>query len=133
MTVTALYAGLMGLWMLILGFEVMRRRRRFDVSYGGGGQPALEQAMRAHGNACEYIPIALILLAVAESMGAPARMLHLLGLMLVLGRLLHGWYFLTGATRLSARILGMLLTVGMIGALSLGVVFNALSHMAGPA
>ena len=114
MAVTALYAGLMGLWMMLLSFEVMRRRRRHDVSVGDAGVPALEQAVRAHGNACENIPIALILMG--------------LGLMLVVGRL-HGWYFLTGASRLNIRIAGMLLTVGMIGALSLGVVFHALARL----
>lgn len=129
MPVTALYAGLMGLWMLLLSFEVMRRRRRHDVSVGDGGVPALEQAVRAHGNACENIPIALILMGLAESMGAPGRILHVLGAMLVLGRALHGWYFLTGAARLNIRIAGMLLTVGMIGALSLGVVFHALARI----
>ncbi|MFQ5565762.1 MAG: MAPEG family protein [Paracoccaceae bacterium] len=127
--VTALYAGLMGLWLLGLGFEVMRRRRRHDVSVGDGGVRALELAMRAHGNACEYVPIALILLALAEGMGAPGGVLHLFGLMLVAGRLIHGGYFLAGARRLNLRILGMLLTVGMIGMVALGLVFHALARI----
>ena len=88
--VTALYAGLMGLWLLALGFEVMRRRRRHDVSTGDGGVRELELAMRAHGNACEYVPVALILLGLAEGLGAPGWVLHLFGLMLVAGRLIHG-------------------------------------------
>jgi uncharacterized membrane protein YecN with MAPEG domain len=127
--VTALYAGLMGLWLLALGFEVMRRRRRHDVSVGDGGVGALELAVRAHGNACEYVPVALILLGLAEGMGAPGWVLHVFGLMLVAGRLLHGGYFLAGAQRLNIRIVGMLLTVGMIGALALGLVFPALARM----
>jgi uncharacterized membrane protein YecN with MAPEG domain len=127
--VTALYAGLMGLWLLALGFEVMRRRRRHDVSVGDGGVGALELAVRAHGNACEYVPVALILLGLAEGMGAPGWVLHVFGLMLVAGRLLHGGYFLAGAQRLNIRIVGMLLTVGMIGALALGLVFHALARM----
>ncbi len=73
--VTALYAGLMGLWLLALGFEVMRRRRRHDVSTGDGG------------------------------------------------------YFLTGARRLNLRILGMMLTVGMIGAVALGLMLHALARL----
>ncbi len=90
---------------------------------------ALELAIRAHGNACEYVPVALILLGLSEGMGAPGWVLHILGLMLVAGRLLHGGYFLTGARRLNLRIAGMLLTVGMIGALALGLVFHALARM----
>ena len=127
--ITALYAGLMGLWLLGLGFEVMRRRRRHDVSVGDGGVQALELAMRAHGNACEYVPIGLILLGLSEGMGAPGWVLHGFGLMLVAGRLLHGGYFLTGAQAMKLRVVGMQLTVGMIGAVALGLVFHALSRM----
>jgi len=127
--VTALYAGLMGLWLLGLGFAVVRQRRRHDVSVGDGGVRALELAMRAHGNACEYVPIALILLGLAEGMGAPGWALHGFGLMLVAGRALHGAYFLTGARVLKVRVLGMMLTLGMIGALALGLVFHALARI----
>ena len=84
--VTALYAGLMGLWLLGLSFEVMRRRRRHNVSVGDGGVGALEQATRAHGNACEYVPVALILLGLAVSLpGIPGQGLLtiLIGLMLI--------------------------------------------------
>jgi len=126
---TALYAGLMGLWLLALGFEVIRRRRRHDVSVGTGGVGELELAMRAHGNACEYVPIALILLGLSEGMGAPGWVVHLFGLMLVAGRLLHGSYFLAGARAMKLRVVGMQLTVGMIGAVALGLVFHALSRM----
>jgi len=127
--VTALYAGLMGLWLLGLGFAVMRRRRRHDVSVGDGGVRDLELAMRAHGNACEYVPVALILLGLSEGMGAPGWVVHMFGLMLVAGRLLHGRYFLTGARRLNLRVAGMALTVGMIGAVALGLVFHALAQL----
>ena len=129
LSVTALYAGLMGLWLLGLGFSVIRQRRRHDVSTGDGGVRALELAVRAHGNACEYVPIALILLGLAEAMGAPGWVLHLFGLMLVAGRLVHGIYFLTGARRMVLRVVGMQLTVGVIGVLALGLVFHALARM----
>lgn len=127
--VTALYAGLMGLWLLGLGFEVVRRRRRHNVSVGTGGVPELELAMRAHGNAAEYVPIALILLGLSEGMGAPVWVVHLFGLILVAGRLLHGGYFLTGARRLRIRVVGMQLTAWMIGAVALGLVFHAVARM----
>jgi len=128
MTTTALYAGLMGLWMLYLGFAVIRLRRRHNVSTGDGGVKSLELAIRAHGNACEYIPIALILMALAESMGAPDWVLQVLGGLLVTGRLLHGGYFLAEARRLNVRVAGMLLTMGVIGTLALGVIFHALTQ-----
>jgi uncharacterized membrane protein YecN with MAPEG domain len=127
--ITALYAGLMGLWLLGLGFAVIRQRRRHDVSVGDGGVRELELAIRAHGNACEYVPIALILLGLAEGMSAPGWVVHLFGLMLVAGRLLHGGYFLVGARQLNVRFVGMLLTIGMIGSVSLGLVLHALTRL----
>ena len=55
--VTALYAGLMGLWLLGLGFVVVRRRRRHDVSVGDGGVRALElrcAPMATPANMCRW-------------------------------------------------------------------------------
>jgi uncharacterized membrane protein YecN with MAPEG domain len=127
--VTAIYAGIMGLWIIGLGFAVIRLRRRYDVSTGDGGVPELERAVRAHGNACEYAPIALILLGLAEGMGTPARTVHVFGSMLVIGRLLHGGYFLAGAQRLPVRVFAMVLTFGAIGALALGLIFQALARI----
>ena len=125
LAVTAFYAGLMALWLVGLGFEVSRRRRRHGVSYGGGGIPELEHAVRAHANACEYVPVALIVLSLAEGMGAPALLLHVSGLMLVVGRVLHGAYFLGGAKRVNLRFFGMMLTVVMIGGLALALIWQA--------
>lgn len=129
MIVTAFYAGLMGLWMLFLGFQVVRQRRRHDISTGDGGVRALELAIRAHGNACEYIPIALILIGAAESMGAPGWLLHSAGLTLSVGRVLHGVCFLAGGRPLNLRVAGMVMTVGVIGALAFGVILRALSRL----
>lgn len=126
LTVTSFYAGLMALWLVGLGFEVSRRRRRHDVSYGDGGVLELQYAVRAHANACEYVPIALIVMGLAEGMGAPAWLLHFTGLMLVVGRGMHGAYFLSGAERFNLRFIGMMLTVVMIGGLALSLVWQAL-------
>lgn len=126
LTVTAFYAGLMALWIMALGFEVSRRRRRHDVSWGDGEVPELSQAIRAHGNACEYIPVALIVLGLSEGLGAPALLLHLAGAMLVAGRVMHGAYFLTGARWFRLRFVGMMLTAVMIGGLGLALVWQAL-------
>ncbi len=128
--VTALFAGLMALWVLFLGFAVVRLRRRYDLSTGDGGRGDLECAIRAHGNACEYLPIALILMGLAEGLGMPVWLLVVFGLALVAGRLMHGWYFLNGARVLRARVIGMMLTVTVIAVLALGVVFHGLGGMA---
>lgn len=125
LTVTAFYAGLMALWLVGLGFEVSRRRRRHEVSHGDGGVAELEHAIRAHANACEYVPIALIVMGLSEGMGAPAWLLHVAGLMLVAGRVMHGVYFLAGARVFNLRFFGMMLTVVIIGGLGLALVWQA--------
>ena len=127
LTVTAFYAGVMALWLLGLGFEVSRRRRQHGVLVGSAGVAEVEQAIRAHANACEYVPIALIVLGLAEGLGAPAWLLHVSGLMLVAGRGIHGIYYLTGADRLRLRRVGMMLTVGMIGGLGLALVVQSVT------
>jgi uncharacterized membrane protein YecN with MAPEG domain len=65
----------------------------------------------------------------AEGLGAPGWVLHMSGLMLVAGRLLHGRYFLAGARRFKYRVAGMLLTMGMIGLLALSLMFHAPARM----
>ncbi|KAA9130948.1 hypothetical protein F3N42_11380 [Marinihelvus fidelis] len=89
--VTSLFAALLGLLLLALSYRVVRVRRRTRVGIGHGDQPALESAMRVQGNFVEYVPIALLLLLLAEAGSPGAWWLYLLGGLLLLGRLLHAW------------------------------------------
>lgn len=87
--VTAIYAAVLGLLLLVLAARVTVRRRGARVGLGTGGDSTLERAVRVHGNFTENVPLALLLLLAAELNGAPYGLLHLCGLALVLGRLLH--------------------------------------------
>jgi len=129
--VTALHAGLLALWIIYLTMRVVRRRVAAQISIGDGGDAALAHLVRAHGNAVETIPLALILLGLAEAAGAPALVLHALGLALLAGRLLHGAAFLGAARSLRLRVAGMMLTLGMIAATALGLIGHALATMIG--
>jgi uncharacterized membrane protein YecN with MAPEG domain len=109
-SISAIYIGLNALIMLFLAFLVTFQRLRNKVDIGDGGNEALIKAIRAHGNNVEYVPIALLMLAVIEIMGAPAYVLHLTGGMLTFGRISHA-YGLHGTTGSSAgRMLGTLTT-----------------------
>lgn len=123
---TALYAGALALWLLFLAFQVIRQRRAAKVSLGDGGDAALARCIRAHGNAAETVPIALILLGLAEGMGTPAWVLHALGATLLAGRVLHGLHFLKADGPGAMRFLGMVLTVAMIGLTAVGLIGHAL-------
>ena len=87
--VTALYAGLCALLVIALAFRVVAFRRGKKVGLGTAGDKAGEIAVRVHGNAVEYIPLALILMLIAEINGLSHVWLHCLGGALVLARLLH--------------------------------------------
>ncbi|GAA5524457.1 inner membrane protein YecN [Microbulbifer aestuariivivens] len=88
-TVTAFYAALCALLILALAFRVVRFRRTAKVGLGSGGKHAANILIRAHANAVEYVPLALLLLLLAELNGLAASWLHVLGGTLVIARLLH--------------------------------------------
>ena len=89
--VTTLYASLLGILLIFLSAQVSRNRRRAKVSLGHGGDVQLEKAARAQGNFVEYVPIALILFLLLELEVSQMWLLHVLGAMLFVGRLLHAW------------------------------------------
>ena len=91
--VSALYAVLGALLLIKFSFDVVRLRTLYRVSYGDGGFSELQSAIRIHGNAVEYIPAALILLLFLEMNGAETWMVHICGLLLIAGRLMHYYGF----------------------------------------
>ncbi|MDT3588030.1 MAPEG family protein [Cronobacter sakazakii] len=87
--VSALYAVLGALLLMKFSFDVVRLRMQYRVAYGDGGFSELQSAIRIHGNAVEYLPIGLLLLLFMEMNGAQNWMLHVCGLLLLVGRLMH--------------------------------------------
>lgn len=126
--IAAFYAGLNGLILLWLIAMVLRRRFALGVSLGDGGDEGLNRTIRGHANAAETIPIALILLAFAELMDAPAVALHVAGAAFTAGRLAHGLRF-NGVGPAWFRQAGMALTLLVIALLASGVVGLALNWM----
>jgi len=91
-TITMFYAGLLAVLFLLLALRVVGLRRSLQVGLGSGGHEVLDRAVRAHANFSEYVPLALLMLALVEAGTAvPAWGVHALGLMLLLGRLMHGF------------------------------------------
>jgi uncharacterized membrane protein YecN with MAPEG domain len=88
-SVTPIYALALVPIFLVLWIRVSSMRAASGVSFGDGGNPVLLHRMRQHGNFIEWVPIVLILMILAEGMGAPAIYPHLSGVLLVIGRLAH--------------------------------------------
>ncbi|MEL6793319.1 MAG: MAPEG family protein [Pseudomonadota bacterium] len=122
--ITAFYAGLNALIILWLAWSVISRRRGDRIILGDGDDAAMAKLIRGHANATETIPIALILMALTELFGAPAIAVHVAGVLLTVGRFLHGLHF-KGSGSLMFRMLGMLFTLIVIGVLALGLVVHS--------
>ena len=115
MSILPLYAGLIGLWLLLLSVRVIAFRRTARVNLGHGENIELERRIRAHANLMEYGPVALILLALLEWGSWSPVLLNLLGIMLIAGRFLHGWALSFTKSSSIMRVSGMVLTLTMIG------------------
>lgn len=124
--VTALYLALAGVFVVALAFNVSLRRRAHGVGLDSGGRPDLAAAMRAHGNAVEYLPIGIGMLLVLELNGAPGWLLHGLGLLLLAGRVAHAQGLLVHGGGVSpGRFFGTLITWGVIVAAALALLWQA--------
>ncbi|MDE1222125.1 MAPEG family protein [Vibrio aestuarianus] len=115
--ITALYAIILTAILIWLAIEVIKQRRANQVKYADGGVPALQLARSAQGNAAEYIPITLILMALLEFNGASVWWIHSVGMAFVIGRILHAKAILSD--QLKGRIAGMKLTFAAMVALML--------------
>jgi hypothetical protein len=113
--ITALYAGLIGFLLMALAVNVIGKRRKARVGIGTGGDKALERAIRAHANCAEYAPLALIVIASVELLGAPALLVHALGLTLLAGRAVHAFGINRHPEPMQLRVGGMVATFAVLG------------------
>jgi len=84
---------------------------KYRIGIGDGGDKSLLLAIRAHGNATESIPLALVLLAALELNQASVLTLHGFGAALLLARLLHALGLSRSGKASPGRFLGTLLTL----------------------
>lgn len=114
MTVTPAYAAVLGMIFVALSVRTIRMRRRHRVAVGDGGNAELRRAMRVHANFAEYVPLALLLIFFVEHDVAEILLVHVLGIALLAGRLLHAWGVSQEAENFRYRVSGMVLTFGTI-------------------
>lgn len=110
--ITGIYAALAAFMIVVLARNVIGLRRRHKVALGDGGHQDLLAAIRAHANAVEYLPIGLLLLLLLELSQGPAWLIHLLGSLFIIGRLIHA----NGVSKaiIPRRIIGMQLTIWLL-------------------
>ena len=86
--ITALYGALNAIFNIFLANEVSNARRRHKVSIGEGDHPAMLVAIRTHANNAEFVPLALVVMLVAELCGASSIALHVYGGLLLVARMM---------------------------------------------
>ena len=89
--ITALYAALNAILNILLAYRVTTLRHEHKTSHGGSddAKSPLALGIRAHGNNAEYVPLAIVMLLLAELCGGDRVVLHIIGGTLLLARILH--------------------------------------------
>jgi len=126
--ISVIYAIVSALLIIYLSFEVIKTRRRHQISVGDGDNEELQTAQGAQSNAIEYLPITLILLFYLEYNGAGSWIIHLAGMTLITGRVIHAYGLLNKSMR--RRVLGMQITIFvLIGLCLLNLAFLPLDKL----
>ena len=112
--ITGFYAALTALLVLAFAARVIVLRWSTKTGLGDGGDRRLARAIRIHGNAIEFVPIALILMLAAELSGAAAPLLHGCGIALVAARISHALGLSRTAGTSAGRMLGVIATIAVI-------------------
>ena len=110
MVVTSIYAGLLAFLFVVLSLRVIGVRRLTRVALGDGSNATLMRRIRVHGNFAEYVPLALLLMALAEAQASPKWTIHALGLVLVIGRAIHAYGVGRAPEVRYCRVVGMAAT-----------------------
>ncbi len=128
MPITALYAALLTVLFVVLSLRVIATRRGSGPAFGDGGNPELLRRIRVQGNFAEYVPLALILLALAEGLHTLGWLLHLLGLTLLIGRLSHAYGVSRMNEQYAFRVVGVACTFTMLIGAAITCFTMALFH-----
>jgi uncharacterized membrane protein YecN with MAPEG domain len=130
MVVTPFYAGLLALWLLVLAMRVIHYRSATHIYLGDGGDTRLLRAIRAQANFVEYVPLALLLMLILEVSRFSIYVIHALGIVLLVARLLHGYAFAYSAEFKFGRFWGAILTFLVLGVAAVLCLYQAyLGHL----
>jgi hypothetical protein len=87
--IAAITASALSVLYIRLAFGVIALRRKHGVRLGTGQHDDLEAAVRAHANFAEYVPLTLLMIAIAEFNRGAWPITLLAAALLIFGRLSH--------------------------------------------
>jgi uncharacterized membrane protein YecN with MAPEG domain len=94
---------------VVLSWRVIQRRGK-GIYLGDGGDQALLRVIRGHANFAEYVPLALLMMGFLEVSRFSIYVLHALGIVVLVARLLHGYALSFTAHSSFGRFWGSTLT-----------------------
>ena len=124
---SGLWSGLLLLVLIVLSANVVIGRNRHRVLLGDGGVEPMNVAVRAFGNAAEYIPVGIGALIVMALLGAPVWLIHVVGGLLFAGRAVHPFGLSTTGRPKPARLVGMVLTYVALVTAAIDLIVRSLS------
>lgn len=109
--IAASYVAALIILGVVLALRVIVVRRAEKIGLGDGENRMLNRRIRAHGNFSEYAPLLMIAVLALPLLGAKEWLIHLVGGMGLLGRVLHGIGLTQSGGASLPRVGGMLLTL----------------------
>lgn len=108
---TPIYGSLLVMLVLFLAYRITIFRRQEKVGLNdNNASDKMRCAIRAHGNAVENIPLALLLLLFLELNQLTPWLMHVFGVSLLIARGLHAWGLSTNSGTSFGRFYGTALT-----------------------
>ena len=114
LTLVTVFSAFFAVLFVLLSINVIRARRKHKVGLGTGRNKLVERAMRVHANFAEYVPFALLLIALLELNKANSLLLIGLCSVLLVGRLVHAYGVSMENERFVFRVSGMVMTFAVI-------------------
>ncbi|MCF8470327.1 MAG: MAPEG family protein [Parvibaculum sp.] len=128
LAIVGVYAGINILINLFLAYRVSSNRIRSNVMTGtdAAADEGLYNASRAHITNTEYTPLTLVGLVVLHMLSASIYVLHIVGLTLTIGRVLHAIGVSRTGQSSPPRLVGTLLTWIALFVAGIGCLWYAL-------
>ena len=114
LTIVPVFSAFFAVMFVLLSINVIRARRKHKVGIGTGRNKSVERAMRVHANFAEYVPFALLLIALLELNKSNSLLLMGLCSVLLVGRLVHAYGVSMENERFAFRVSGMMMTFAVI-------------------
>jgi uncharacterized protein len=125
MKITPTYAAVLVLIFIMLSFRTIKLRRKHKIAVGHDDNIELLRAIRAHANFAEYVPLALLEMYMLETISTLNILIHLLGLSLIVGRVIHAYSVSQLTENIQFRVIGMMLTFAVLAIAAIGILFSS--------